>query len=248
MLVSQHRLCARKMELALEVTFYLDFHWVTRPWRRTETNLSDVKYELPLSNGSDVKYELPLSNESDVKYVFPRWVLIWLRRRKDVWDDSVAMAGRYGLSISFRSPQSPRPRNKDRYDRRDRLILHLTNREPHVRWKKECSYDRWSYEVLPPSPPPLYKKVGDARRGFSFWPRRGTKKGVLQAFFDPWKVPKPAAYGIGNKRFIIKASLWRETRSLHCHRSPWAVPYQHQNVTVWGRGGGGGGGVLHRSS
>ena len=32
------------MELALEVKFYLDFHWVTRPWRRRLTNGSDVKY------------------------------------------------------------------------------------------------------------------------------------------------------------------------------------------------------------
>ena len=31
----------------------------------------------------------------------------------------------------------------------------------------------------------LYEKVGDARREFSFWPLRGTKKGVVQAFFDP---------------------------------------------------------------
>ena len=31
----------------------------------------------------------------------------------------------------------------------------------------------------------LYEKVGDAPREFSFWPLRGTKKGVVQAFFDP---------------------------------------------------------------
>ena len=30
-----------------------------------------------------------------------------------------------------------------------------------------------------------YGKVGDARREFLFWPQRGTKKGVVQAFFDP---------------------------------------------------------------
>ena len=30
-----------------------------------------------------------------------------------------------------------------------------------------------------------YEKVGDARREFLFWPLRGTKKGVVQAFFDP---------------------------------------------------------------
>ena len=29
-----------------------------------------------------------------------------------------------------------------------------------------------------------YEKVGDARREFWFWPLRGTKKGVAQAFFD----------------------------------------------------------------
>ena len=37
----------RKMELALEEKFYLDFHWVTRPWRRTLTSGSDVKYVFP---------------------------------------------------------------------------------------------------------------------------------------------------------------------------------------------------------
>ena len=48
------------MELALEMKFYLDFHWVTRAWRRTLTNGSDVKYVFPLTNGSDVKYVFPL--------------------------------------------------------------------------------------------------------------------------------------------------------------------------------------------
>ena len=32
------------MELALEVKFYLDLHWVTRPWQRTLINGSGVKY------------------------------------------------------------------------------------------------------------------------------------------------------------------------------------------------------------
>ena len=31
--LSRHKWCTRKMELALEVKFYLDFHWVTRSWR-----------------------------------------------------------------------------------------------------------------------------------------------------------------------------------------------------------------------
>ena len=35
------------MELVLEVKFHLDFHWVARPWRRTLTNGSDVKYVFP---------------------------------------------------------------------------------------------------------------------------------------------------------------------------------------------------------
>ena len=55
-----------------------------------------------------------------------------------------------------------------------------------------------------------YEKVGDARREFLFWPPGGSKKGVVQAF----KVPKPAAYGIGNARFVAKASFCREI-SLH---------------------------------
>ena len=41
------KMCTRKMELALEVKFYLDFHWVTRPWRRRLSNESDVKYVFP---------------------------------------------------------------------------------------------------------------------------------------------------------------------------------------------------------
>ena len=43
----QHKLCTRKMELALEGKFCLDFHWVSRPWWRTLTNGSDVKYVFP---------------------------------------------------------------------------------------------------------------------------------------------------------------------------------------------------------
>ena len=35
------------MELAFEVKLYLDLHWVTRPWRRTLTTGSDVKYVIP---------------------------------------------------------------------------------------------------------------------------------------------------------------------------------------------------------
>ena len=56
----KRKLCTRKMELALEVKFYLDFHRVTRPWRRTLTNGSDVKYVFPrclctlIDNGNDV--------------------------------------------------------------------------------------------------------------------------------------------------------------------------------------------------
>ena len=45
--LSQHKLCTRKMGLALEVKLDLDFHGVTRPWRRTLTNGSDVKYVFP---------------------------------------------------------------------------------------------------------------------------------------------------------------------------------------------------------
>ena len=47
MYLSQHNLCIRKMELALEVKFDLDFHWVTHPWQRTLTNGSDVKSVFP---------------------------------------------------------------------------------------------------------------------------------------------------------------------------------------------------------
>ena len=47
MYLSQHTLCTRKTELALEVEFYLDFHRVTRPWQRILTNGSDFKYVFP---------------------------------------------------------------------------------------------------------------------------------------------------------------------------------------------------------
>ena len=40
----QHKLCTRKMELALEVKFISTFTEFTRPWWRTLTNGSDVKY------------------------------------------------------------------------------------------------------------------------------------------------------------------------------------------------------------
>ena len=43
MYLSRHKLCTRKMELALGVKFDLGFHWVTRPWWRTLTNGGDVR-------------------------------------------------------------------------------------------------------------------------------------------------------------------------------------------------------------
>ena len=46
-IVRNHRFCTRKMKLALEMKFYVDFHWVTRPCRRTLTKGSDVKYVFP---------------------------------------------------------------------------------------------------------------------------------------------------------------------------------------------------------
>ena len=57
---------------------------------------------------------------------------------------------------------------------------------------------------------------GEKRSGFSwgffFYPRGSS-------FFDPWKVPKTAAYGIGNVCFVTKASF-RRGSSLHLHWSP----------------------------
>ena len=50
-----------------------------------------------------------------------------------------------------------------------------------------------------------YSHRSDARRKFLFLPYRGTKKGVVRALCDPWKVPKTIAYGIRNGRFVIKA-------------------------------------------
>ena len=47
--LAQHKLCTRKIELALEVKFYLDVHWVTRPWRRTLANGNDLKDVFPWS-------------------------------------------------------------------------------------------------------------------------------------------------------------------------------------------------------
>ena len=45
--LSQHKLCTRKMERALEVKLYLDFHWVTCPWWKMLTSRSDVEYVFP---------------------------------------------------------------------------------------------------------------------------------------------------------------------------------------------------------
>ena len=45
--LSQHKLCTRKIELALEVKFHLEFHWVTRPWWQTLANGRDVKDVFP---------------------------------------------------------------------------------------------------------------------------------------------------------------------------------------------------------
>ena len=54
-----------------------------------------------------------------------------------------------------------------------------------------------------------YEKVGDAHREFLFWLLRGTKKGVVQGFFDPCKVPGTGANGIGSARFVIKTLFCR---------------------------------------
>ena len=75
---SQDKLCTWKMELALEVKFYLDFHWVTLPWWPTQTKGSDVKYVFPLTNGSVVKYvflRCPL---------WCKWAALWLTWTRDV--------------------------------------------------------------------------------------------------------------------------------------------------------------------
>ena len=61
----QHKLCTRKTELALEVKFYIKYHWVTRSWWRTLTNGSDVKYVFPLTKGNEVRQN-----------VFPRCRLV----------------------------------------------------------------------------------------------------------------------------------------------------------------------------
>ena len=47
---------------------------------------------------------------------------------------------------------------------------------------------QWAYSIITLAFPGYglpYEKVGDSRREFLFWPLRGTKKGVVQAFFDP---------------------------------------------------------------
>ena len=46
-LILSDKLCTSKMELQLEVNFYLDSHWVTRPWWPTLTNGSDIKEIFP---------------------------------------------------------------------------------------------------------------------------------------------------------------------------------------------------------
>ena len=92
------------MELALEVKFHLDFHWVTRPWRRTLTNGSDVKYVFPAAiqtrvvKGTSVQASasslfsvapIILSPESDVysgRLVLARFVSAWERGGEEsIW-------------------------------------------------------------------------------------------------------------------------------------------------------------------
>ena len=50
-------------------------------------------------------------------------------------------------------------------------------------------------------------------------PEKVLKKAVIQVFFRTIKGTKPAAYGIRNPRFVMKASFCREC-SLHWHKSP----------------------------
>ena len=58
-----------------------------------------------------------------------------------------------------------------------------------------------------------YEKVSDVRWQFLFWPLRGTKKGVVQAFIDLQKATKLAAYEVGNMCVVIKGFIlsWKFT-------------------------------------
>ena len=76
-----HKLCTRKAVFTLRVNFFLDFHWVIRPWRRTLTNGSDVKYVFSLANGSDVK------TDEFIEWIsYAVWAIKWLGTIPSVLD------------------------------------------------------------------------------------------------------------------------------------------------------------------
>ena len=67
--------------------------------------------------------------------------------------------------------------------------------------------------------------------GIFFLPLRGTKKGLVQALFNPLKGAKPAAHGIGNARFVLKASFPVFFTSLA--QEPLSRSASTPHVTVW---------------
>ena len=78
--LSQHKLWIGNMELALGVKFHLDFHWITRPWRRTLTNGGDAGYVF------SVQEMMCRANERVVSpwkssQPFPAQVTSWVPRR-----------------------------------------------------------------------------------------------------------------------------------------------------------------------
>ena len=79
--LSKHELCTRKMKLTLDEKFYLDFHRVTRPWRRTTlTNGSDAKYVFPRCLGlTGSRLSILISEEPQLvcfSLPFPRFPVV----------------------------------------------------------------------------------------------------------------------------------------------------------------------------
>ena len=121
MYLSQHKLCTRKIELALELKFYLDFHWVSRPWRRT------------LTNGSDVKY-IFLRSPCDA-------VRLWRRVPVDLWRDhvrlghltsfSLASVRRYGHVNSVKSRLAWSTRTHESFEPFSRVVAGSADQRDH---------------------------------------------------------------------------------------------------------------------
>ena len=79
------------MELALEVKFYIVFHWVTRPWWRTLTKRKWRQIRISADQRKWRQIRILLINGSDVEYLFPQ------RRTRDTLFELHWLSGHFPL-------------------------------------------------------------------------------------------------------------------------------------------------------